>query len=114
MARDNKMIRLRFRKKMVTYIDQTHLIVPSTRLLKNKPKNGHLIKMSVRGISLNVLRVDRILEGVVGVQEYKHFVNPGSNISRGIASNVWPRVDRILVLLLLKFCQPSKHSKICL
>ena len=32
------------------------------------------------GISLNVLRVDRILEGAVVVQEYKNSVNPGPHI----------------------------------
>ena len=31
----------------------------------------------IRGISLKEVRVDRILEGVVGVQEYKNSVNPG-------------------------------------
>ena len=51
------------------------------------------------GISLNVLRVDRILKGAEGVQEYKSYVNPGLHISRRISSNVWPRVDIILVLL---------------
>ena len=30
-----------------------------------------------RGISLNVLRVERILEGTVGIQYYKNSVNPG-------------------------------------
>ena len=48
---------------------------------------------------MNVLRVDRILEGVIGIQEYKNSVYPGSNLFIGISSNVWSRVDRIIVLL---------------
>ena len=34
--------------------------------------------VGIRGISLKEVRIDRILEGAVGVQEYKNFVNPGS------------------------------------
>ena len=29
-----------------------------------------------RGISLKEVRVDRFLEGAVGIQEYKNYVNP--------------------------------------
>ena len=38
-----------------------------------------------RGISLNVLRVDRILEGAVGIQEYKNSVNPLGHIFEDIS-----------------------------
>ena len=34
----------------------------------------------IRGISLKVFRVDKILEVAVGVQEYKNSVNPGPHI----------------------------------
>ena len=43
---------------------------------KNYWKSSNLSSMPSRGISLNVLRVDRILEGAVGVKEYKNSVNP--------------------------------------
>ena len=49
---------------------------------------------------MKVFRVDRILEGAVGVQEYKNSVNPGLGHTtwRDIFKCV-PRVDKILVLL---------------
>ena len=34
---------------------------------------------TTRGIFLKEIRVDRILEGAIGVQEYKNSVNPGSH-----------------------------------
>ena len=41
-----------------------------------------------------MFRVDRILEGAVGVQEYKNSVNPGSHISGRISLNVCPGLTR--------------------
>ena len=48
-----------------------------------KKVNNESIHCCVRGISLKEVRVDRILEGAVGVQEYKNSVKPGSHNLEG-------------------------------
>ena len=40
------------------------------------------IVYNTRGISLKVFRVDRIMEGALGVQVYSNSVNPGPHIWR--------------------------------
>ena len=61
----------------------------------DQPINGFdLIALLSRDISLKEVRVDIILEGVVGVQEYKNSVKQTWDIFK-----LWPRVDRIIVLL---------------
>ena len=50
-------------------------------LLENEKRMTALFfKFYRRGISLKVFRVDRILEGAVGIQEYKNSVNTGPHI----------------------------------
>ena len=56
--------------KGVTYNAHTHICTSVQR-------SYLLPKKYIRGISLKLFRVDRILEGAVGVQEYKNLVNPG-------------------------------------
>ena len=45
--------------------------------------NSSLKLINTRGISLKEVRVDRILEGAVGDQEYKNSVKPGSHNLEG-------------------------------
>ena len=45
--------------------------------------NGKEQEQLTIGISLKVFRIDRILEGKLGVQEYKNSVNPGSHNLEG-------------------------------
>ena len=51
----------------------------TTLLLCMQLYNFNLITI-IRGISLNVFRVDRILESAVGVQEYKNSITLGTNL----------------------------------
>ena len=68
------------------------------RIVEIYSRRLQVIHCAVRGISLKVFRVNRILEGAVGVQEYKNSVNPGTHLKISLQICV-TQIDRIFILL---------------